>query len=93
MKRKRNNDMIIGTWNVLCLNQAGSLKNLKDEVKHKTALQEIRWQGHGITDTRDFTFLYSDNRNNTLGTKFLVNGNYNHSLIKTLNLLMTKYVC
>lgn len=43
--------MIIGTWNVLCLNQAGSLKNLKDEVKHKTALQEIRWQRRGITDT------------------------------------------
>jgi len=43
--------MIIGTWNVLCLNQAGSLKNLKDEVKHKTALQEIRCQGCGIMDT------------------------------------------
>jgi hypothetical protein len=50
-KRKKTNDMVIGTWNVMCLNQAGSLKNLKDEVKHKTALQEIRLQGGGMTDT------------------------------------------
>jgi hypothetical protein len=50
-KRKKNNDMVIGKWNVLCLNQAGSLKHPEDEVKHKTALQEIRWQGGGITDT------------------------------------------
>lgn len=84
--------MVIGTWNVMCLNQAGSLKNLKDEVKHKTALQEIRLQGGGMTDTWDFTFLYSGNRNNTLGTEFLVKGYYSHSLIKTLNLLMTEYV-
>jgi len=84
--------MVIGTWNVLCLNQAGSLKNLKDKVKHITALQEIRGQGGGIMYTQDFTFLYSGNRNNTLGTKFLVNGNYNHSLITTVNLLTTEYV-
>jgi hypothetical protein len=28
-----NNEMFIGTWNVLRLNRAGSLRNLKNEMK------------------------------------------------------------
>jgi hypothetical protein len=31
--------------------------------------------------TGDFTFFYSGNKNNTLGTGFSISGNYKHSII------------
>jgi hypothetical protein len=77
-RRKRNSEMVIGAGNV------GSLRNLKGELnKYKigsSALQEIIWKGVRIMDTGNFTFLSGCNRNNTLGTGFLVDRNYSHSV-------------
>jgi hypothetical protein len=75
----------MGTWTVLSKNQAGSLRNIKDELKKYkmgiVALQEIRQRGAGIMETGNFKLLYSGNKNNTIGTGFLANRNYKHSVI------------
>ena len=75
----------MGTWNVRSLNKAGGLNNLKDIMeKYKLdilALQEIRWRGNDIMDTKNFSLLYSGHDKNTFGTGFLISKKLKESLI------------
>lgn len=73
--------------------QAGKMKEVADEMlKHKfdiVAVQEIRWQGQGRIDKKDFTLIYSGPNDKTgqLGTGFLINKTARDSILdyQTLN--------
>ena len=51
MKKLKDNDFRIGTWNVLTMLQAGKLAEITDELISYgikiAALQEIRWKDEG----------------------------------------------
>jgi hypothetical protein len=74
--------MVICTWNVFSVNQAGRLRSPSDEFKKykigTDALQEIRRKSDGVMNTGNFTFFYSSNRNNTLLTSRI----YKHSVVE-----------
>ena len=78
-------------WNVLCLNTAGSLRKLKEELTKCrigiAAIQEIQWPGTEIMDTDDLTILYSGSTKSALGTGFVVSKEYKGSIMefKTFN--------
>lgn len=85
-KGKRIDELILGTWNVRTLYEAGRLKVLKEQMeKYKigiTALQEIRWKGSEKMDPGDYTIFYSGNQNyNIFGTGFLVHRKYKQAVI------------
>lgn len=67
---------MIVTWNVRSLYRVRAMQELKSDLTkykiHIAALQEIRWRGKEIMDLKDSTLFNSGNRNNTLGTGFLV---------------------
>jgi hypothetical protein len=56
-------DIEFGTWNMRTLHKAESLKSLLYQIQQYqlkvTAIQEIRWLGKGIFDTRSHTVLHS----------------------------------
>jgi hypothetical protein len=55
---QRNMDIGFGAWNVRTLYKAGSLLHHIQQYQLKvTAIQEIRWFGKGIFDTRSHTVL------------------------------------
>jgi hypothetical protein len=65
-------ELRIGTWNVLTILQAG-----KWDI-HVTAVKEIRRNGNGSTDKKDYTLLYSGQKiigeKNVTGLVGLKNG-------------------
>ncbi|XP_072403142.1 uncharacterized protein [Diabrotica undecimpunctata] len=56
-------DYAFGSWNVRTLNRPGAQTALLQELKRYnlmiTALQETRWLGKGVRDTKTHTILYS----------------------------------
>jgi len=69
--------MIFGTWNVIRLYRAGSLRATARELgRHKLDLvvvQEIRWDNEGTVKARDYNFFYGEgNENHQLGTGMFV---------------------
>jgi hypothetical protein len=78
--------MILATWNVF---RPGALAKLKEELKkYRVAIatvQEVRWCGNGIVDSRDFAICYSGNKKQTqFGTGFTIHKKYT-SLIMDFN--------
>jgi hypothetical protein len=78
--------MILATWNVLCLHRPGALAKLKDELSKYgvaiAAVQEIRWCGCEIFESRDFTVCYSgSNDRRQFGTWFLIHKKYKHLIL------------
>jgi len=60
--RKRNRDILLGTWNVRSLYRAGSLMAAARElVRYKLDLvgaQEVRWDKEGTVKAGDYSFFY-----------------------------------
>jgi hypothetical protein len=54
-------DLTFGTWNVQTMLQPGKMMEIADEVlklgTDLVALQEIRWQGHGEINKKNFTVI------------------------------------
>lgn len=82
---KGKRDVIFATWNVLSLNREGAFKNLKEVMKNYkvsiAALQEVRWKGADIMDSRDYTIFYSGGNRKQLGTGFMVASNLKQTVL------------
>jgi exonuclease III len=90
-------DLTFGTWNIQTMPQPGKMMEIADEVlklgMDLVALQEIRWQGHGEINRKNFTVICSgpENRTGQYGTGFI----YQERLKKVFwngNQLMIDYV-
>jgi exonuclease III len=69
--------MRFGTWNVMSLYRAGSLKTVATELgKYKLDLvgvQEVRWEKGGTERAEDYIFFYGKrNEDHQLGTGFFI---------------------
>jgi len=78
--RKRNRDILLGTWNVRSLYRAGSLRAAASELaRYKLDLmgvQELRWDKEGTVKAGDYSFIYGKgNENLQLGTAIFVHQN------------------
>jgi len=73
-RRQRTTDLTFGTWKVQTMLQPGKMMERADEVLKLgidlVALQEIRWQGHGEINNKNFTVIYNgpENRTGQYGT-------------------------
>ena len=58
--RKRNRDILLGTWNVRSLYRAGALMAAARELaRYKldiVGVQEVRWEKEGTVKTGDYSF-------------------------------------
>jgi hypothetical protein len=66
-------DMRFGTWNIISLYRAGSLKTVSRELaRYKLDLvgvQKVRWEGGGTEPPGEYTFFCGKgNENRELGT-------------------------
>jgi exonuclease III len=81
-------DLKFGTWNVQTMLQPGKMMEIGDEVLKLgidlVALQEIRWQGHGEINKKNFTVIYSgpENRTGQNGTGFIISRKIKENILE-----------
>ena len=60
---QQNEQLLVGTWNVRTMNQAGKLENVKEEMKRNglrvLGLCEVRWKGGGDFESDGYRVIYS----------------------------------
>ena len=80
-------DLSFGTWNVRTLYRPGAQRELFEELKRYkigvAAVQETRWLGNGVRDTKTHTVLYSgrEKGKRELGVAFVVDRNLKHLIV------------
>jgi hypothetical protein len=66
--RKRNRDILLGTWNVRSLYRAGSLMASARELAryklHLVGVQEMRWDKEGTVKAGDYSIFYGKGNKN-----------------------------
>ncbi|CAK1591299.1 unnamed protein product [Parnassius mnemosyne] len=80
------NEFTLCTWNLRTLYRPAGLQLLCQQLaNHRadiTAVQELRWLGHGVIDKPDFAIYYSCNeKHHTFGTGFVVSKRLKHLVI------------
>ncbi|XP_024886469.1 craniofacial development protein 2-like [Temnothorax curvispinosus] len=78
--------MILGTWNTRSLYRTGALEALCQETMRYRidvlAVQETRWTGEGVYDTRTHTILHSGNKDrHEHGVAFLVDRRFKDRIL------------
>lgn len=85
--RKRNATLTLATWNVRTMLKAGKMAEIAEEVlkygMDVVALQEIRWNGNGRVDKKDYSMFYSGPKMRTgqCGTGFILNNKMKQSCL------------
>lgn len=84
--RKRLTDLRFGFWNVRTLYQSKKLQVLIEQMDSYRvdllAIQEMRWTGSGMMDTRGHTVCYScHDTKHSLGTGFILNKEVKHIIM------------
>nr|XP_012224226.1 PREDICTED: craniofacial development protein 2-like [Linepithema humile] len=80
-------ELELGSWNVRTLLKPGAQRNLLDELKKYgikiAAIQETRWPGQSIRDTRTHTILQSGKLqgNREFGVAFIIDRSIKHSIL------------
>ena len=86
-RRHRTMDLTFGTWNVQTVLQPGMMEIADEVLKQGTdlvALQEIRWQGLGEINKKNFTVIFSgpENRTGQYGTGFITSRKIKESILE-----------
>lgn len=85
--RLRKMDIQMATWNVRTMLQPGKMQEIVKEIMKYgldlVAIQEIRWNGQGRLDKKEFSMFYSgpEKRTGLFGTGFIVNAKTRRSVI------------
>jgi exonuclease III len=87
--RKRNRDILLGTWNVRSLYRTGSLMAaVRELARYKLDLvgvQEVRWNKEGIIKAGEYCSFYGKGiENHQLGTGFFVH----HTIVSAVKLVV-----
>ena len=87
LKRTGYMEMTLATWNVQTMLKPGRMKGIMEETGKArvdvVVVQEIRWQGHGRIDKKDFSLSYSGPKERTghCGTGFIINAKMRKSFL------------
>jgi len=69
VKQNKENEIIIGTWNVSTLLQPGKMQELEEQISETQleilAIQEIRWGGTGLIKKQNYSLCYSGTSSKT----------------------------
>jgi hypothetical protein len=86
-KRTKDTKITLATWNVQTVLKPGRMKEIMEGIGKArvdvVAVQEIRWQGKGRIDKKDFSLLYSGpkERAGHYGTGFVINAKMRKSFL------------
>ena len=86
-KRTKYTKITLATWNVQTTLKPGKMKEIMVEIGKAgvdvVAVQEIRWQGQGRIDKKDFSLFYSGPKERTghYGTGFIINAKMRKSFL------------